>query len=295
MNINVDEIVPEEIVPEDIEKNLSIIQKFLKDLPDKAMALGIRVLLAAVCLFIGLQIIKLLRKILKKSLTRAKVDIGAIQFIDSFIKTAMYIVLALMIASGFGMDAASIIAILGSAGVAIGLALQGSLANLAGGVLLLILKPFRVGDYIIEDAKGNEGTVTEINMFYTKLTTLDGRIVVLPNGTLANNSITNISAAKNRMLEFAVGIAYDADMELAKQVMLEVMRKDEATIQDMEVFTFVKMLGNSEVVIGGRCHVENQDYFTALWRMTEEIKRSFDEHHIEIPFTQMDVHLKETT
>lgn len=293
MTINVDEIVPEEIVPQDLEKNLTIIQKFMKDLPDKAMELGIRVVLAGVCLFVGIELIKLIRKILKKSLTRAKVDLGVIQFIDSFTKAALYIILAVMIASDFGLDAASIIALLGSAGVAIGLALQGSLANLAGGVLLMILKPFRVGDYIVEDAKGNEGTVTEINMFYTKLTTIDGRIVVLPNGILANNSITNVSAAKCRMLDFAVGISYQADMERAKQTMLQVMQRDEAVIKEMQIISFVKELGSSEVVIGGRCYVENKDYFTATWRMTEEIKRSFDANDIEIPFTQVDVHMKE--
>ena len=293
MTINVDEIVPEEIVPQDLEKNLTIIQKFMKDLPDKAMELGIRVVLAGVCLFVGIELIKLIRKILKKSLTRAKVDLGVIQFIDSFTKAALYIILAVMIASDFGLDAASIIALLGSAGVAIGLALQGSLANLAGGVLLMILKPFRVGDYIVEDAKGNEGTVTEINMFYTKLTTIDGRIVVLPNGILANNSITNVSAAKCRMLDFAVGISYQADMQRAKQTMLQVMQRDEAVIKEMQIISFVKELGSSEVVIGGRCYVENKDYFTATWRMTEEIKRSFDANDIEIPFTQVDVHMKE--
>lgn len=280
-------------VPEDIEKNISVIQKFLQELPEKAMGLGIRVVFALVFLFIGTQIIKIIRKVVKKSLRKANADIGVVQFIDSFTKMSLYVVLIFMIASNFGLDATSIVAILGSAGVAIGLALQGSLSNLAGGVLILILKPFRVGDYIVEDNKGNQGTVTEINMFYTKLTTADGRIIVLPNGTLANNSLTNVSAAKKRRLDFTVGISYAADIALAKKIFLDILMEDEASIKDDEIITFVDNLGSSEVVIGGRCYVANEDYFAAKWRILEKVKLAYDANGIEIPFTQVDVHVKE--
>lgn len=280
-----------ENVPEDIEKNLNVIQRFLQELPQKTWDVGIRVVFAAVCLFIGLQIIKLLRKIVKKSLQRANADLGVIQFIDSFIKMGLYVVLGFMIASNFGLDAASIVAVVGSAGVAIGLALQGSLSNLAGGVLILILKPFRVGDYIVEDNKGNQGTVTEISMFYTKLTTADGKIIILPNGTLANNSLTNVSAAKNRRLDVSVGISYQADITLAKQILLDIMKEDDASLKDQEIVTFVDALGSSEVVIGGRCYVANEDYFPMKWRVLEKLKLAYDANGIEIPFTQMDVHV----
>ncbi len=141
-----------------------------------------------------MKIISFIRKILRKSLQRAGAETGVIQFLDALCKGALYFVLLLAIANSFGFDAASIMALLGSLGVTIGLALQGSLSNLAGGVLILILKPFRVGDYIIEDAHKNEGTVCEIGIFYTKLQTIDNRIVVLPNGNLANNSLTNYTA-----------------------------------------------------------------------------------------------------
>lgn len=282
----------EEVVVEDIEEKLSIIQKLMRDLPEKAMQLGIRVLLAVLFLFIGVQIIKIIRKIIKKSLEKANADIGVVQFIDSFTKMSLYIILLFMIASGFGLDAASIVAILGSAGVAIGLALQGSLSNLAGGVLILVLKPFRVGDFIAEDGNGNQGTVTEISMFYTKLTTADGKIIVLPNGSLANNSLTNVSAAKNRRLDITVGISYQSDLLLAKEVLLQILKEDEAVIQSEDVITFVSDLGSSEVVIGGRCYVNNDDYFTARCRVLEKVKLAYDESGIEIPFTQMDVHLQ---
>lgn len=281
-----------EMMPEDIEKNIGIIQKFLEELPDKMLNLGIRVLLACLFLFVGINVVKFLRKIIKKSLTKASVDLGVIQFIDSFVKMSLYVVLGFMIASSFGVDAASIVAVVGSAGVAIGLALQGSLSNLAGGVLILVLKPFRVGDFIVEDSKGNQGTVTEISMFYTKLTTTDGRIVVLPNGTLANNSITNVSAAKMRRLDIRVGISYQADLLLAKQLLFEIMKKDEATLKNEDILSFVEDLGSSEVVIGGRCYVDKDNYFAAKWRILEKIKLTYDEKGIEIPYTQMDVHVK---
>ena len=186
----------EDKMPEDIEKNIGVIQKFLEELPEKALNLGIRVLLACVFLFVGIQVVKLLRKIVKKSLSRANVDLGVIQFIDSAIKMSLYVVLGFMIASSFGVDAASILALLGSASVAIGLALQGSLSNFAGGILILLIKPFVSGDYIV--ACGEEGTVTSIDMCYTKLTTLDERIVVLPNGVLANSTIVNNTTTEVR-------------------------------------------------------------------------------------------------
>ena len=146
------------------------IEQFISGLPEKALRMGWRVLLALVVFLLGVQLIKLARRIVRRSLERGKVDVGVRQFTDSFLKAVLYILLVFMIAGGFGVDAASVVALLGSAGVAIGLAVQGSLSNLAGGVLILILKPFLVGDYIIEGG-GKEGTVTEIQLFYTRLLT----------------------------------------------------------------------------------------------------------------------------
>ena len=175
------------------EIDIGIIEKFLQQLPEKTFQLAIRVVLALLVFFLGIQLIKFVRRVVRKSLTRARADIGVIQFLDSFIKVGLYVVLIMFVLTGFGVDAASIIAVMGSVGVAIGLALQGSLSNLAGGVLILLLKPFHVGDYIIEDNNKNEGVVSEIQIFYTKLTTPDNRIIVLPNGALANTSLTNVT------------------------------------------------------------------------------------------------------
>lgn len=175
-------------VIEEVQKKEGLIASFLDTLPEKALNLGIRIGLALVFFFIGMQLIRLIRKIIRKSMNRAGAEIGVIQFVDSFVKASLYIILILTLASSFGVDAASIVALLGSAGVAIGLAVQGSLSNLAGGVLILLLKPFKVGDYIVEGSSGKEGTVKEIQIFYTKLLTYDNQTIILPNGNLAQEN-----------------------------------------------------------------------------------------------------------
>ena len=271
-------------------KQPGVVEKFILELPEKALHLGVRVLLALVAFIIGVQMIRLIRKIVRKSMTRAGAETGAVQFVDSFIKAAMYVLLVLMIASSFGVEAASIVAVLGSAGVAIGLAVQGSLSNLAGGVLILLLKPFRVGDYIQESATGYEGTVTEIQIFYTKLLTPDNKAVILPNGQLANNSIVNASQ-KERRMDIVVGVSYKADLKRAKEVLETVLREDEAVLKDKDMLVFVSELGNSSVNLGVRCWFGKEDFWPGKWRVTENCKLALDAAGIEIPFNQLDVHV----
>lgn len=275
------------------ELDPTVIEKFLQDLPERALNLGVRIVLALVFFFIGVQFVKLLRRIIKRSLEKANADVGVTQFIDSFIKIGTYAVLIMVIATSFGVDAASIIAVLGSAGVALGLALQGSLSNLAGGVLILILKPFKVGDYIIEDTNKNEGTVTEIQIFYTKLTTPDNKTIVLPNGTLANSSLTNVTHAPHRRNEMKIGISYDSDIKTAKKVLQELLDNDSAVLQDMDKLVFVDELADSSVVIGVRCWFKNEDFWTGRWRLLEEAKYALEENGISIPYPQLDVHIQQ--
>lgn len=274
------------------EINPGVIENFLRELPDKALHLGIRVLLAVLFFIIGVEIIKGIRKIVKKSLIRTNADTGLVQFMDSFIKAALYIVLIFLVAESFGVDATSIVALLGSAGVAIGLAIQGSLSNFAGGVLILLLKPFKVGDYIIEDSKGNEGMVQEIQLFYTKLVTPDDKIIILPNGTLANTSLTNVTATDTRRAEVKVGISYDADLQKAKEVLQNVLRDDEAVLKEMEQVVFVDELGDSAVILALRCWFKNEDFWQGKWRITEQVKLTLDANHIPIPYPQLDVYIK---
>lgn len=276
------------------EIDLTVVEKFLRDLPERALNLGIRVVLALVFFIVGVQCIKLLRKIIRKSLERANADVGVTQFLDSFIKIGTYAILIMLIATSFGVDATSIIAVFGSAGVAIGLALQGSLSNLAGGVLILILKPFKVGDYIIEDTNKNEGTVTEIQIFYTKLTTPDNKTIILPNGTLANSSLTNVTYASYRRNEIKIGISYESDIKTAKKILQDILDNDESVLQDKEKNVFVDELADSSVVIGVRCCFENDNYWQGRWRLIEEAKYKLEENGIVIAYPQLDVHIQQT-
>ena len=221
----------------------------------------------------------------------ANAEVGAIQFVDSFVKAALYVILVVLLATSCGVDAASTVAVLGSAGVAIGLAVQGSLSNLAGGVLILMLKPFKVGDYIIESHTGKEGFVKEIHIFFTKLLTHDNQTVILPNGSLANNSLVNVTAQDCRRLDIIVPVSYKADLRRAKEVLTEVLEKDEAAIRERERIVFVDQLGNSSVDLGVRCWLKQADYWTGKWRITENCKLALDAAGIEIPFNQLDVHL----
>lgn len=275
----------------EVEEKINVFQEYMNTLPQKALNLGIRVVFALLFFVIGIQIIKLIRKILKKSLTKANADLGVIQFLDSLLKVILYMILIFMIASGFGLDATSVVAVIGSAGVAVGLALQGSLSNFAGGVLILLLKPFKVGDYIKEDNKGNEGTVTEIQLFYTKLTTPDEKIVILPNGSLANTSLTNYTTTQTRRLDLKVGISYEADLKLAKELAMQVLEKDAAILKECEKAVFVSNLADSAVELTLRCYVKNEDYWPIQGRIYEAIKFLYDENGVVIPYHQMDVHV----
>ncbi len=267
------------------------LEKWISGLPERAMNMGLRILLALVMFLLGMQVIKLVRRIVKKSLTRGKVDVGVRQFMDSFVKAVLYILLIFMIARGFDVDAASVVALLGSAGVAIGLAVQGSLSNLAGGVLILILKPFLVGDYII-DAGGKEGTVTEIQLFYTKLLTPDNRTVILPNGALANGSLVNITTDKYRRCDISVGISYNSDIGVAREALMKLLAGDEAVLKDREMLVVVDSLGDSAVELIVRCWFTNEEYWDGRYRLTEGIKYALDRAGIQIPYPQMDVHMR---
>ena len=274
-----------------LEMDKGTLDSFLTEISNSALHLALRVVLAIVFFLIGTQVIKLVRRIIKKSMKRANAELGAIQFVDSFMKAALYVLLVLFLASACGVDAASIVAVLGSAGVAIGLAVQGSLSNLAGGVLILVLKPFKVGDYIIESSTGREGTVKEIQIFYTKLLTFDNQTVVLPNGSLANNSLVNVTAQDCRRMDITVSVSYKADLKKAKEVLAGVLEEDEAVLKDRDHIIFVSQLGSSSVDLGVRCWFMQADFWPGKWRVTENCKLALDKAGIEIPFNQLDVHL----
>ena len=253
---------------------------------------GIKVILALVFFFLGSKVIKWLRKIAGRSFERTNVDAGVAQFVDSMLKFGLYALLIFMIATNFGIESSSIAALIASAGVAVGLALQGSLSNFAGGILILLLKPFAVGDYIVVTQEGIEGTVKEIQIFYTKLATVDNQRVVVPNSILTSNSLTNVTARPERQLDLKVGIGYDSDLKKAKKLIEDMLYSDPSVIQDEEIKVFVDSLGDSAVLIGLRAWVKTEEYWATRWRLTEQIKLTFDVEGIEIPYNQLTVNVR---
>ena len=249
-----------------------------------------RVLLAILVYVIASKLIHKLCKIIVASMKRANADTGVTQFVSSFVKATLYGLLIITIATSFGVKESSIAALLASSGVAIGLALQGGLSNLAGGVIILILRPFVVGDYIIECTDKQEGTVVKIDLFYTTLSTVDNRRITIPNGNLTSASIVNVTARDQRKLE--VEIAYSSDLKKAKGILERLLHEDEHVLSDQEMQVFVDELGASGIMLGLRAWVNTEQYWPTKWRLNEEIKLAFDEEGIEIPFPQMDVHIR---
>lgn len=275
----------------EVAENPGILTTYLEGMIPSLISFALQVVLAIVIYGISAKVIKWVIKIVQKGMERHGVDTGVKQFLCSIIKYALYLVLIMTILSLFGVATTSVVAVLGSAGVAIGLALQGSLANFAGGVLILLLKPFKVGDYIIQG--GNEGTVYEISIFYTKLKTIDNKVVVIPNGILSNNTLTNVSHMEKRRVDIIVGISYDADIKQAKEILYQIAQKDESRLPEEDAVVFADNLGASSVDIGVRVWVKSEDYWDTKWRLTENIKYALDENHISIPYQQIDVQIKQ--
>ena len=276
---------------QEMAENPGVIRTYLENLIPDLLGFALQVIIAILIYAIGTKVIKAIVKLVKKSMEHRNADVGVIQFLSAVVKYGLYFVLIMMILGLFGVATTSVVAVLGSAGVAIGLALQGSLSNFAGGVLILLLKPFKVGDYIIQGT--NEGTVYEISIIYTKLKTVDNRVVVIPNGTLSNDSIINVSHMEERMLDVAVGISYDADIRTAKEILFKLAQEDEARLPQKDAVVFVDQLGASSVDMKLRIWVKAEDYWPAKWRLTENVKYALDENGISIPYQQIDVQIKQ--
>lgn len=250
----------------------------------------VKIIVCIVIYIIGKNVIGWVVKTVRSMLLRTKMQTGAATFIVSMVKIFLYLILIFGLAMQFGVKESSVAALVASGGVAIGLALQGGLSNLAGGFLILLFQPFEVGDYIL--AQGEEGTVQKIEILYTTLHTIDNRKVIIPNGNLANNVIVNATGADCRKLDITVGISYEDDISKAKQVLLQIIEHSEYVIREQEAQVFVSELGDSSVVMGLRCWVRTEQYLPALWQMNEQIKNEFDRAGLHIPFPQMDVHVR---
>ena len=274
---------------QEISDNPGVIRTYLEGMVPSLLSFLVQVVVAIIVLLIGSRIIKFLLKLIRKSLDRSKVEAGVVTFLCSLVKYSLYFVLAMIILAQFGVTTSSVVAVLGSAGLTLGLALQGSVSNFAGGVLILLLKPFVVGDYIIDGVTGQEGTVSSITIFYTKLLTIDNRMILIPNGTLSNSSITNVTHMEKRRIDLLIGVSYEANLAKTKQVLLDVVKSEDKILPGEPVDVYVSELADSSVQMGVRAWVKTEDYWPIRWKMTEDIKNALDANGISIPYPQMDV------
>lgn len=247
----------------------------------------LRIALVLVIFFVGRKLIKNIVSLCDQALKRHGMEVTVRRFFCNVINALGYICMLGILLQTVGLTATSLTALVASTGVAVGLALQGSLSNFAGGVLILLMKPFVIGDYIVQ---GNtEGTVKEIGLVYTELITADNRLIVIPNGTLIDSSIVNVTATGKRRLELSVGIGYKSDLKKAKEVLIRLGENDPARDPENPVNVFVSELAESSVNLGLHVWVSSSEYWNAKWRLTENIKMAFDEEGIEIPFKQVEI------
>ncbi len=285
------ELATPETIVEDVKTG--VLQQQIEKVIPKLWSFAWCVVLALVVFFIGTKVIKGIIKLFHKAMERHSFDPGVETFLESVIRWICYIILLSIILGLFGITTTSISAAVAGLGVTIGLALQGALSNFAGGVLILLMHPFRVGDYIVEHSTNQEGTVERINIIYTTLKMIDGRLVQIPNGTISATSITNCTSVTRRMFNETVGISYDSDIKKAKEIMLAIAEKQDHRMTDEPVKVFVSELGESAVLIGLRFWIETEYFWDTKWNVLEEIKDKFDKAGINICFNQLDVHIKE--
>lgn len=277
----------------EVTENMSQFSNYIQEHIPNLINLGIKIIIAIIIFMIGRVIIKWIRKSIRYSFQVKETDAGIATFVDSMVKFGLYILLIIIIAGNLGIELSSITVLFASAGVGVSLALQDFITNFAGGIMILLLRPFTVGDYIIEDTNKNEGTVKEIKIFYTKLMTIENKVIVIPNGKLMNNSLTNVTERDERRLDLKVGISYESDLKKAKEILerLLLSHKDILTNEDWKVF--VDSLADSSVVLGIRAYVKMEKYWDTRWELLERIKLTFDEEGIEIPYNQLTVHMQE--
>ncbi len=272
-------------------ENLDIenIEKYYDQAIEIGMNYGPKLVLAILTLIIGLWIIKAITKGAGKAMEKADVEVTLRGFLQSMIGIILKVLLLISVASMVGIATTSFIAILGAAGLAVGLALQGSLQNFAGGVVILLFKPFKAGDVI--DAQGYIGSVSQIQIFNTILKTPDNQVIIIPNGALSNGSIKNITAEPTRRLDLKFGIGYNDDILFAKSILRNMLESDERVLKDKDVEVYVAEHADSAVILLARAWVDASNYWPLHFDMMEQVKLSFDKEGISIPFPQRDVHL----
>ncbi|EAQ31403.1 MULTISPECIES: mechanosensitive ion channel family protein [Idiomarina] len=257
---------------------------------DMLIEYSIKVIVAIVILFAASIVTRILASIMRKGMQKRQVDNAVISFLTAIVKSLIFIAALMVALNQIGVETTSFIAILGAAGLAIGLALQGSLSNIASGVLLIMFRPIRSGEYV--EAAGTAGTVEEINIFQTILKTPDRKVVYLPNSQVIGSAITNYNREPIRRIDLVIGVSYSANLQKTKKVLMEVLKNDERILQDPEPVVTVTALNSSSVDFNVRPWTKTEDHWPTRWDLLEKIKDRLDEEGIGIPFPQMDVHIK---
>lgn len=275
-----------------MDKVLDVINKL--DLPKLiasfSVSVGAKIIGAVLVLIIGFKLCKFIVKIITNMRALKNVDPSAQSFIKSFMGIFLKVVVVITAAGVLGVPMTSVITVVGSCGIAVGLALQGGLSNLAGGLIILIFKPFQVNDYIIEG--GYEGTVSSIGIFYTTLVTVDNKRILIPNGTLMNSTITAANQLDTRRIDFAFNTSYSTDIDFAREILTLTAEKDPRVLKEPSPQVFVSKHGESAIELTLRVWTKTADYWDVYFALNENVKKAFDENEIEIPFPQMDVHIK---
>lgn len=266
------------------------LEKWLKNVGEQAFYFLIRLAAAGLLLFIGSKLIKFLMNRFKRSKLYQKMDPGLASFMASGSRIVLYIILILMCFGVLGIETASFLALFTSGGVAIGLAFQGAVTNLAGGVMILLFHPFRVGDYI--ETTEIAGTVNAISFLYTVVLTPDNKRVTVPNGSLTNAAITNYSAEGQRRVELTFSVSYDCDIDKVKQILLSVAESDPKALKDPAPLARLKTQSASSLDFVLRVWCAPENYWDLYFDLNENVKKALDEAGMEIPFPQMDVHMR---
>ncbi len=267
------------------------LEGLLEQAPDLIMTYGLKILFAIIIFFVGKYFSGLAQTLVRKLLSSRKVDPTVVSFVSNMAWAVVFVFTVIATLGQIGVETASLVAVLGAAGLAVGLALQGSLSNFASGVLMVLFRPCRVGDFI--EAAGISGTVDEITIFSTKLRTPDNKVIVAPNSAIMDGTITNYSTSPNRRIDLIIGVSYSADIALTKKVLSDVLSNNAYVLKDPAYTIGLAELANSSINFVVRPWVKNADYWDARFEILEQIKNALDAANIEIPFPQMDLHVKQ--
>lgn len=269
---------------------MEYIEKFLNTVVELATSYAFKIILALIIIAVGLKLVKFIIKLVNKTKSYTGLDDAVKSFLNSFIKILLYVVIFISAATTLGVPATSFITILASCGLAIGMALQGSLSNLAGGIMILIFKPFKMGDYIISG--GFEGTVKEINILYTKLTTPDNKNITIPNGTISNSPVVDVTGNDKRRVDINLGVSYNSDTQTVIETLIAIGESCEYALSEPAPVAAITGYADSAINVSLRIWVKTENYWKSLCYLNEKVKEKIDDKTLDIPYPQMDVHIK---